>query len=243
MSDEKIQAVIFDLDGVLIDTTRNFWKIHDILSAFPFSLLFFGQPKNGWRSLSRSQGENVLKVEGWSVWRAELYFRIWYFLEGLYKPEIFYGAYRLIMGLKHRNKVIGILTNRTDGRRTKRIFALKGLPWLDFNFIVSLKNKKSGFFMRAEKILPNQFYSLVSKPNPLMIKPVRFMLKNLPGYPASVLYVGDNLIDFYFARDNGFSFIGVLSGEIKNPEIWRQAGVTTVINSVNDLNERFEQYF
>lgn len=228
-----IKAVVFDVDGVLLDTN----EIHKKLKNFfrkVFSIVGVPVGVNKDEASGNLRGKDiisVLKNAGWEDWKIEFYVKIWTWLELRHKPKVFKGVNQVIQSCKYQGKVIGLLTNRGMDAAVKPILQ-SGLDWRKFDFFVTYEAISKG--SRVSK-LPNHFFAEFSKPDHRAIDVANHIIERLPGYPASVLYIGDNLIDYYFARDNGFNFIGVLSGEIKNPDVWINAGVKNIIVDVAQL--------
>lgn len=73
----------------------------------------------------------------------------------------------------------------------------------------------------------------VHKPDPAVFHPAIARLSELGVAKNEVLYVGDNLTDFYAARDAGIDFLGVTTGLVAEHE-FRNAGATNVTPRLRD---------
>ena len=232
-------AVIFDLDGTLLDSRQAHSEARKLLAKF-YSIFGFNLD-DGHLPFSRDF-LTWLQNAGLSQFQIDLYFRLWNLIEWWQRPQIFQRINDLINDLKQRDIVVGILTNRSAYSANNAILR-SGLDWQKFNFIAVSKYEKGSKVVNEKKKFANQHFCDFSKPDPRAADSIRHFLKVLPGYPRSVLYIGDNLLDYYFAADNKFSFAGVLSGDTTDIEVWEKAGVENVIdNIVGSDNGSFARY-
>ena len=51
--------------------------------------------------------------------------------------------------------------------------------------------------------------------------------------------MGDTVIDLQCAKANEFTFVGVLSGTVRDESVWRDNGADIVVPSVSDLQSLF----
>lgn len=228
------RAVIFDGDGVIFDTREIHQKIRRLLNRLNF---IFGS-ENEISPLRGQEMRTALEKSGLNRFQFFLYIRIWRLAEFFYRPKLINGANELIAALKREGRVVGLLTNR--GSRACRLAILRGgLDWRRLDFIVTCDPSLSPRAVRklSRRAFPNQYSGDFAKPDGRAVLPVRHLLRHLPGYPRSVYYVGDNLIDLNFARANGFRFIAVLSGNIQDPSVWLNAGADLIIGNITSLGQ------
>lgn len=232
------EAVIFDLDGVIIDNRKAHWKTRQLLSriysSFGFNIPADPPPDNDYLKMLTEAGLDTKQIRS--------YLQMWDEFDALVKPQIFPGANKLITCLKQSGKIIGILTNR-HGASAKRSILQSGLQWDCLDFIACVAADKIGEAIPYEK-LPNQYLSDFRKPDRRIANPIRRFLEALPEYPKSTLYIGDNNIDYKFAVNNAFSFVGVLSGDIKEIAAWETMGVEreNIIHNVVGLDRGLNKY-
>ena len=135
--------------------------------------------------------------------------------------------------LKRRDVKTGILTNRFTRPGVINTFRASGVDFSKLDFFVT--HDPNPTTTLVEKIHHNHFLNRHPKPDARAIAPALPILKNLPEFPKSVYYIGDNLIDLEFARANGFGFVGVLSGVIKDKNEWRAAGSDIIIKDISEI--------
>lgn len=178
-----------------------------------------------------------LQDAGLNRFQINLYFKLWNIIEFWQRPNIFQGTNELIDFLKTSGMVVGLLTNRSAYSANGAILR-SGLDWQRLDFIAVNQYEKGFNPVNGRKKFFNQYFCDFAKPDPRAADSIRHLLEDLPSYPQSVLYIGDNLLDYDFSRDNNFNFAGVLSGDIADIEIWKKAGVENVIDNITGSVEK-----
>lgn len=220
MAKTKPEAVIFDWDGVLCDSNNTHKKIREVLS-----------PEFGYLT-ENSHGKSArefLVAKGADGATIAKYFEQWENLEKQFGASAFPDAAKTLVSLKIRGILCGALSNRGPYKHNFRTFAESGLNLNLLSFFILYNSPAySGVYGEEFYDETSRFYYQLSpfrKPDKSAVLPVQDLLMNCPGYPNSVLCVGDNIIDLEFARANGFKFVGVLSGDINEPSEWRRGGL------------------
>ncbi|MBI2628222.1 MAG: HAD family hydrolase [Candidatus Niyogibacteria bacterium] len=222
------KAVIFDFDGTLLDSREMHNEARKMLAKF-FSV--FGFDLNDGHLPSSRDFSTWLQNAGLNQSYINLYFKLWNLIELWQRPGIFQGTNELIDFLKTRDIMVGLLTNRSASSVNNAILR-SGLNWEKLDFIAVNKYEEDSDFINGRKKFFNQYFCDFAKPDPRAADSIRHLLKDLPEYPKSVMYIGDNLLDYYFSRDNNFSFVGVLSGDTADIETWEKAGVEMIIKNI-----------
>lgn len=237
---EGVSAVIFDLDGVLFDTRRmreeRAVRIAELMNVHPTTFDFGGR-----------HYKEVLRKRGFSWWQV----RKFKWLHDKMRREeeehrgiVFGKAEAVLRSLKNYGKTVGILTNREmhpltikkifDEIQPNRIdFLVFHCPWWRIWW------EKLRFRFRKHEIPHCYILSPYAKPDARMSEDAKKMLQDLPGYPSSIYYVGDNVNDLRFAEACGFGFVGVLSGRISDANAWRAHDIDVVMKDIGE----FLQYF
>lgn len=226
------EAVIFDWDGVVFDSGGAIKRMRAELADFVGREFYFGG-HDAFTSLQKL---------GLSRRAVNSYSRKWEAIERGMNIKIFPLANAVLKELREKRCLTGIVTNRRKSLHNLRVFASSGLDFglLDF-FIMRdefcWKEKiRSALGLKYQKLCsPIYRTSEHSKPDPRMIEPISGELRELHDFPTSVWYVGDNLVDAEFARENDFSFAGVMCGSITDREVWRARGVSIVVNGIEEL--------
>lgn len=215
-----IKAVGFDMDGTFMNTRVDYPSLKNVFSdvmkeeGIPVGESFWSEdgvlisvPIHDWiRDAGRHDDEDriIQKINDRSTEIEKRYYK---------DSSPFPLAVETLVALKQKDYRVGILTR--GGREYAE--AVLGL-W--------------DLYDRFHAVVCRDDYDLEeAKPSPMSI--VHFA-RELGVKPEEILYLGDNLSDWYAARDAGADFIGVLSGGC-NAKEWDDAGVTDVIDSVADL--------
>lgn len=240
---EMISALIFDLDGVLFDTEKMKERRKKVIAE----ALGLDLAKLDFRGRHYKEAMQLIGISGKKI---RAYKNLW---EELRKEDegqnriLFRRASTLFRSLKNHGKKIGIITNREISRLTlQNIFLGLNPAWIDFLLFHCPRHRMcwEKLKIRYTGYLPphNYLLSRYAKPNPLMAEGTKDYLRDLPGYPRSVYYVGDNVNDCRFARGNKFGFIGVMSGSVKNKKVWKENGAKIVVDNIGDLLKIFPDF-
>ncbi|MBI4119726.1 MAG: HAD family hydrolase [Parcubacteria group bacterium] len=226
------RCIIFDADGVTfnsIDTHARMRKeLAAIFNVTPEQLDYKGG--EALRALTATFDKKTVKK----------YIALWDQKELEYGLRPVNKLNETLGYLKTKGIALGILTNRFTRFGILEVFKASGLDFSKIDFFVNHDprptiTKIKFLFGWLQKLHANHLLNKYPKPDPRAIAPALNFLKNLDGFPNSVYYIGDNLIDLEFARANGFGFVGVLSGNVKDPKEWRLAGADAVIKDISEL--------
>lgn len=232
MNEFKPRCVIFDADGVIFDCIDTHEEIRRELAPI------FGLAAN---QLDHKGAEALRTLRTiFDEHAVQFYLSLWDKKEiekGL-KPVT--GVNEVFNFLKSQGVKIGMLTNRVTRLGVLNTFRASGVDFSKLDFFINhdpkpALTKLKFMFGVLEKLHANHFLNIHPKPDAKAVLPALSILKRLPRFPKSVYYVGDNLIDLEFARANGFGFVGVLNGAIKDRNEWRDAGVEIVIRDISEI--------
>ena len=215
-----MQALIFDLDGTLVDT------VYAHVYAWQRALLEIDLPVDGWRihrrigmsgglfarAVAREIGRSLTDDESEALQRrhGEI------FREILPERRPLPGAVELLKGLRHNEVVYGIATS---GRRPEIDKSLSVLGVPDDVVVVD-----RGDVLRA-------------KPEPDLFLACQQRL----GVPVNECYViGDAVWDLLAARRAGMLSVGLLSGGYGEDEL-RAAGAFRVYRDAQELLESLDE--
>ncbi len=181
-----IEAILFDLDGTLVDTWRLY--VHSYLVTFEELLgrkvsleeLRSWKPVTEIRILRSVLGEERFE-EAYSCFLS--YYTQFHgeIFEGVY-----YGILECLQTLKERNFKLGIVTGKS-----KRAYEItsKEISFQDWDFVVCDEDVKE------------------PKPSP---EGILLALEKLNTPPQNAIYVGDSIVDLYAANSAGVGFAGAL---------------------------------
>ncbi|MCL1904751.1 MAG: HAD family hydrolase [Methanomassiliicoccaceae archaeon] len=219
MHERKFLAIGFDMDSTLLRTNVRYLRLREIAYEV---MIEFGIPdgvfeKGDGSAVVVNKGLRYLMDHG----REEDADDLMDHLNGRMTPvelenagtaRPYEGAEEMLEYLKNKGYKIGVLT------RGSRRYAETALT-------------VSGVIDELDALVcRDDFDELDAKPSPSAM----VHLSNALGVAAKdVLYIGDNKIDWFCARDSGAGFIGVLTRYTK--EDWTALGDILVIDTVADL--------
>jgi HAD superfamily hydrolase (TIGR01549 family) len=205
-----IKSIIFDLDGVILDSNQLLIDLHKKVAKN----LGLRIPKD--KEISSLWGrpwEEVIDIL-WPNCDFEKFRQT--FLEIMKNENIIFPAFKsvpeVLKELNNRGTKFGIVTGAGKSYALSDLKKAGVNPGL-FNFIITPEDTKN------------------HKPH---AEPILQACNRLGVNPEDVIYVGDSLIDYESAKKARVNFIGVLSGA-SNEEEFRISGVKHVINSIEDL--------
>ena len=190
VNDMKYQAILFDMDGTLLDT------LTDMQAAVNYILEKYGYPTRTLEEVRRFVGNGAGPLihralpQGVDPDReAEILadYRAYYQAHNCVETRPYDGIGPLLERLRQAGVRTAVVSNKPD--RTTRTLAARFFPELD------------GAMGQREGI--------ASKPAPDM---VRAALARLHAAPEETLYVGDSEVDVATARNAGLDMIGVAWG-------------------------------
>jgi len=206
----KIKTIIFDIDGVLLDSNIYLAKVH--------------------QKTAKEMGLRIPTIH--EILR--LFGKDWDSLIQTLWPGIDSENF------KKTYSRVGNLENVTIPPIKKAVETIKELKILGFKLaIVSARPgfytieplKKSGFDLELFDVVISADDTKNHKPNP---EPLTHTCKRLNIDPKEAVYVGDALIDYESANSAKLEFIAVLTGDVKEEE-FRNNGVKNIIPSVAEL--------
>ena len=217
MNFQKVKAVLFDLDGTLLDT------IKDIGTCVNSVMCRYGYPTRSieeYKMLVGHGARNLMKStlpEGTSEEEIER-------IRDVYVPyyrdhcdvltDYFPGVYDFLRELRDRGYQIGMITNKSQATADR----LMGKYFPDIPFTLLWGNN----------------YIRPLKPSP---ESGELACKELGRAPEEVLFVGDGDTDMKFARNCGFIACGVTWG-YRSRQTLLDFGAEMLINDISELAEK-----
>ena len=214
MNLQKVRAVLFDLDGTLLDT------LGDIYSCLNKTLRFFGYPELTMQDAQRlicNGVRNIIKgalPEGTSDQRID---EVLAHYQSVYEKNCdvltacYPGAKAILKKLTSRGYRVGMITNKTE---SQAIYLMRHyFPETEFAIIWGNNDVRP------------------LKPSP---ESGALACETLGMTPEEILFVGDGDTDIKFAVNNGFVSCGVSWG-YRAPELLRKLGADFIVDSFEEL--------
>lgn len=217
-----IQAVVFDLDGTLLDT------VPDIAAALNRALAHCALPTHTQKTVETFLGggirDAVLKAvpEGTdeeTINRVLTLYRDDYVLHCTQQTRLYAGVRELIATLHERGIRLAVLSNKTE--ETARKIVQHFFPAGEFTAV---------FGRVPERPL---------KPHADAAKPV---LEALALAPEEIAYVGDSNTDILFAKATGMLPVAAPWGYRSREELI-EAGATLIAETPEDIAEKLASYW
>ncbi len=206
----KIKAILFDLDGVLVNSPDAIWKAHNMAAK-----------KLGYPLCKR---EEIYRLIGMK----------WDDLISVLIPEADVELFKKTVNqmVKKVYKNVRLLGNakKTLKELKKRGFKLGLVSGSNKSYADDILNKLN-FDFELLDIRIHAEDTERHKPDP---DPILLALEKLNVKANETIYVGDSLLDFWAARAAGVNFIGVLSGVTLIEEFLKN-NVIFVIKDIGDL--------
>lgn len=218
----KIKAVIFDIDGVLIDVSNSYRiAIKKTAEFFLGRILSMGDVeavKNKGINDDCDAAELLIQENGGDFRKSVIIkkFQEYYLgrkFDGLVKNEerlIREGVLKKLKSYK-----LGIFTGRP---KEEAVYGLKRFGMDEyFNAVVVKEDVKEG------------------KPNP---EGLLKLIKKLNVKSNEVVYVGDNIADLRAANNAGIAFVGVVPPNVDKEhfkDLLKSDGAEIVLNNINDI--------
>ena len=206
----KINTILFDLDGVLIDSNRIWAELHQKTAR----LLKLRVP--AYKEISNLWGES------------------WDYIIGMLWPNTNKQKFKeTLYGIKKKENIL--LPPVRNVTKT-----LKELKELGYNLgIVTACPKAAVIKDLKEAGIDFEFFKIIvsaedtenHKPNP---EPILHACDLFNVKPENAIYVGDSLFDYKSAKSANTVFVAVLTGDVKEEE-FRENGVKNIIDSVAEL--------
>src|SRR3990172_10789404 len=180
-----------------------------------------------------------LREAGLSERNIRQYLKKYHAMERVLLPQAFPEFVPMIRKLKTLGVVTGILTNRWASTDNFYVLRQGGLRFDELDMVITydpspriVKLKKVCGLIRGAPACHAS--TPLPKPDPRAFAPALPLLRGLPKFPASVWYVGDTLIDLQCAKANSFTFVGVLTGTVRDESVWRENGADIIVPCVRD---------
>jgi HAD superfamily hydrolase (TIGR01549 family) len=204
----KIKAIIFDVDGVLVDSNR---IIIDLFKEIAKKMKLETPSDEDIVGLMGQSLEDNIKFL-WPDCDVELFARK--YREKFVKIKIpaFEGTLESIEKLKKSGFKLGIVSGK------KRFYLEKNL--ID-----------AGFNLESFDVIISAEDSKEHKPSP---KPILIACEKIGVKPTETLYVGDAKFDYEAAKSAKANFVAVHHGLLSEKEL-KKMGVKNIINTVSDL--------
>jgi phosphoglycolate phosphatase-like HAD superfamily hydrolase len=222
----KRGVVVFDGDGVIFDTVPGHEEIARICAR-----------EFGLEELDVHVGDvrGTFARAGLPANSYERYMEIFSAYEEKHGVRVFPYVNHVLLDLRLCGYMTGIFTNRKLRSHNHKIFSGSGLDYdlIDFFMMYFVSGIEPPEIEKA--LLPIYTGAPFPKPIGMAAIPLAEKIQDIPGVPASVYYVGDNPLDFEFARRNNFSFIGTLSGFTRTREAWSRCGATNIVPDIRSV--------
>ncbi len=213
----RLRAVLFDMDGTLLDTAPDFIAICQAMLAergFPAvaDKLIRDEISGGAKAMVAATFAMSPTAEGFEALRLEFLER--YQQDCAVHSKLFDGMAELLADIEKANLIWGVVTNKPV-RFAQPIMEQLGLA------------ERSALLICPDHVTH-------SKPDP---EPLILACKMLDLDPASVLFVGDDLRDIESGRDAGTKTAAVRYGYIHpndNPDHW---GADVVVDHPLELRK------
>ena len=212
MSDKKINTVIFDLDGTLLDT------LEDLKKATNYALKFCNMPERTLDEVRRFVGNGVRNLmiravpDGESNSEFERAFAIFKEYYGQHcndATKAYDGIPQLLQELKDRGYALAIVSNKIDSA------------------VQDLNHK---YFPQVDVAIGDR-ENLRSKPEP---DSVNLALDVLNKTKQEAIYVGDSDVDLQTAQNAGLPCISVLWG-FRDKEFLIEHGATVFVKKPMEI--------
>ena len=210
-----IKAVIFDLDGTLLNT------IEDLKESTNFALSAFGYPIKTVEEVNSFVGDGVSKLIERAIPNGKdnkdfepclQMFKFFYSQNMLNQTKPYDGITELLETLKAKGIKTAVVSNKFDS-------AVKELTKKYFDGLISVsigENEKEG---------------IKKKPAPDMVLKA---LKELDVQPSDAVYAGDSNTDILTAQNTGIPCISVSWG-FRTKEFLLENGAKTIIDYPSEL--------
>lgn len=219
--DTVFKAVGFDLDGTFLRTHVDYAKLNDVdkvimeKHGIPFSLIGFDTqtkrpryPLGNWLEANGRGDEYPLINKEIDDACTEVE------TEYVHEAQPFPGSEECIDIIRSKGLKVGILT------RGSHEYALRALG-------------NCGMADRFDTIVGRDYSHYDNaKPSPIAM---RDFARELDVRPEEILYLGDNLTDYYSARDAGATFVGVLSGSCTREDWLREDPDMVIVQYAGDV--------
>ena len=221
MESKKTKAVIFDLDGTLLDT------LEDLCDSVNVSMDAIGAPHRTIDEVRNFVGNGIRRLMILCVPEGEknpkfdiaiTSFLTDYKVNCKNKTKPYDGIPQLLSGLADDGYKLAVVSNKAD-------FAVKELVRDYFGDLISVATGE------------NESAGIKKKPSP---DTVFAGMKELGGEKENAVYVGDSEVDVMTAKNAGIRCIAVEWG-FRSREVLIGAGATEIVSSAEKLRKAIEK--
>jgi len=214
MTLQKVKAVLFDLDGTLLDT------VNDIGAGINVSLRRYGLPEHPFRDYRAFVGCGIRELFGQTVpegldqktFEAALQYHLAYYPEHCTElTEPFPGVPELLEALQSRGYRLGMISNKLETTARKVMDCY--FPGIRFEFIWGENGRRP------------------LKPE---VAAGALACETLDLRPEEILFFGDGDTDMRFGSTCGFRTVGCSWG-YRSADCLRGCGAETVVDSTAEL--------
>lgn len=205
-----LKAVVFDVDGVLIDSTEA------IVRAYRKTAEGLGLRIPSPQEIADFMGRPLVEIVGilWPNADGELYikeYRRLFMDEDLVIPAID-GAVDAVKEIRESGLRIGVVSGK-------------------IMFFVKKHLKEAGFDVNWFEVIVSFETTKKHKPD---AEPLLYAINKLDMKPEETVYVGDAVSDYQCAKSAKAEYVAVLTGSLRREEL-EKLGVKNTINSVAEL--------
>ena len=216
MNMKTIKAVLFDLDGTLLDT------IEDLADSLNHILTQYDLPVHTVAEVQQLVGNGIPKLLERAVLPdtpkeqiGEMYrqFLAYYQTHCRIKTKPYAGIPELVDALKHRGFQLGVISNKADPATQELISHFFGDR---FDFVLGATESRK------------------LKPDPAMVAAA---VKALSLVPGEAIYVGDSQVDIETARNAGMPCVSVTWG-FRSRKTLLEAGASALADTPEEVLRR-----
>lgn len=211
----KIKAILFDLDGVLINSPEAIWKTHNLTAK-----------KLGYPTCKKEDIYRLIGIK-WEILITTLIPNV--------DTKKFIETNKKLMDKVYKNvKLIGN-ADKVLKKLKERGFRLALVSGSHREYAIH-QLTRLGFDIKLLDLMVNAEDTVKHKPDP---DPILFALEKLKVRPEETIYIGDSLLDYRAAKSAGVHFIGTLSG-VSKLEDFLKNNVIYVVEDIGELLNHFK---
>lgn len=215
MKEKKYEAIVFDLDGTLLNT------LEDLMDSVNYALGICGMPEKSYEEIRRSVGNGIERLlelvvpngtENPQFERALTLFKDYYGKHCNDKTDLYPGIRELLDALKQEGFLMAIVSNK---------------------YYEGVQNLKQQYFKDYLQVAIGEREGIRKKPAP---DTVLAALKELKVSKEKAVYIGDSEVDIATAVNTGMDCITVGWG-FRTREEQEAAGGKVFVNSPMEVLE------
>ena len=205
-----IKAIMFDVDGVLIDSNKI------IVEAYQKTAEKLGLRIPLSHEIVGLMGRPLVEVVSiiWPKSNVELYVKEYrrLFMDENLVIHAIEGAVDAVREIRESGIKIGVLSGKTM-------------------FFIEKHLREAGFNINWFEVIVSFETTKKHKPDP---EPLLFVINQLDVKPEETIYVGDAISDYECARDAKVEYFAVLTGSLRREDL-EKLRVKNIVNSVVEL--------